>query len=176
MDELISKITTYVFVVTIFSFILNIIRLIYSDIHTINRRFATGDVRAGAYLKLLNLREELYFDVEESYILEPRQTIGRAEDNAIAVKDPFLSKRHAKIYFLDGQYYLEDLGGKNGTLLNEAYIDSGTPCELADGDRLRVGQLNFMFVAGPPEAADEGEADDGWEADDDDDDADDRTL
>ena len=146
MNEIISKIVTYIFIIIIFSFIVNIIRLIYSDIHEMNRKADATAIQAGHYLKLLNLKEELYFDVAESYMLVSDQTIGRSDDNEITIQDPFLSKRNSRIFEEDGYYYLEDLGGKNGTLLNGESL-RGDVCELSDGDQIRVGQVRFLYIA-----------------------------
>ena len=163
MNEIISKIVTYIFIIVIFSFIVNIIRLIYSDIHDMNRKADAVAIRAGHYLKLLNLKAELYFDVEESYVLAKDQTIGRSEDNKIAIADPFLSNRNTRVFEEDGNYYLEDLGGKNGTLLNGKTLRTGIQ-ELSDGDQIRVGQVRFLYVAegvgNGQDDCDEGEDDD----------------
>ena len=174
MNEIISKIVTYIFIIVIFSFIVNIIRLIYSDIHDMNRKADAVAIRAGHYLKLLNLKAELYFDVEESYVLAKDQTIGRSEDNKIAIADPFLSNRNTRVFEEEGNYYLEDLGGKNGTLLNGKTLRTGIQ-ELSDGDQIRVGQVRFLYVAegAGTEPDDRDEDEDCDEYDDDDEDSDD---
>ena len=170
MNEIVSKIVTYIFIIIIFSFILNIVRLIYSDIQAMNKKANIIDSGARYYLKLINLKEELYFDVKESYVLSERQTIGRADNNDIVIKDPFLSKRNTMIFLKKGKYYIEDLGGKNGTLLNEEYISDGS-YELVDGDRVRTGQVRFLFLAnGGQSSDDETYEEDVYEDDEDDED------
>jgi len=149
MSDLVSKLVTYLFVVVIMSFILNIVRLVYADIHEMNGRGGRGKAKGGAYLKLLNLRRDLYFDVQESYLLAPNQTVGRSESNRIAIRDPFLSKRNTRIYSKKGRFYVEDLGGKNGTLLNGECLGEGVYA-LENGDRLQLGQVLFLFISGGP--------------------------
>ena len=172
MNEIISKIVTYIFIIVIFYFIINIIRLIYSDIHAMNRKADASAIQAGHYLKLLNRKDELYFDVEESYVLSSNQVIGRSEDNEITIQDPFLSKKNSRIYKEGDSYYLEDLGGKNGTFLNGEPIRRDI-FELADGDQIRTGQVRFLYIAEgiePGMSEDEEYDDDNedWDEDDED--------
>src|SRR5205085_5369970 len=45
-------------------------------------------------------------------------TLGRASDCTIPIRDRFLSRRHAEILYLTGQWVVRDCGSVNGTLLN----------------------------------------------------------
>jgi pSer/pThr/pTyr-binding forkhead associated (FHA) protein len=47
-------------------------------------------------------------------------TIGKHKDNGIVLAPPIISNRHARIYFDDQAqcYFLEDLGSRNGTLVD----------------------------------------------------------
>lgn len=45
-------------------------------------------------------------------------TIGRASDNQIVFPDKTVSSHHARIYYTDGYYVIEDLGSMNGTYIN----------------------------------------------------------
>jgi pSer/pThr/pTyr-binding forkhead associated (FHA) protein len=99
------------------------------------------------YLKLINLRDNLNLKVEESYVLEDNMTVGRDSDNGIAITDPFLSGRHAIFMRQDRIYLLKDLDSTNGTFVNgEKLVDM--PLRLMDGDRIHMGQLDFLYVAG----------------------------
>ena len=151
MNEIISKAITYIIIFLIYSVVLNVIRMIYTDIHSMNKRideaneaYDTGESLA-AYLKLINLKRDVYFDVEESYTLLDKQTIGRAGNNDIVIDDPFLSKRNTGIYFKNNAYYIKDLGGKNGTSLNGEAV-GGSLVRMSSGDRVSVGQLGFIFI------------------------------
>lgn len=148
MLDLISKVITYVFVFIIYAFILNIIRMVRLDIKTMSRKKSVLS-EAPAYLKLINLRQNLNFPVQESYALEEDNTVGRAKKCSIAINDPFLSQKHGRIFEVDGSFYLEDLDSTNGTFLNgEALGDEAM--ELFDGDKVTFGKLHFIFVM--PEA------------------------
>ncbi len=76
-------------------------------------------------------------------------SIGRAADNDWVLPDPqrFLSGHHARIHFRHGLYLLEDTS-TNGTYLNDAAepIPRGTPCELHNGDMLRLGEYEVVVA------------------------------
>ncbi len=53
----------------------------------------------------------------------------------------WVSRRHARIFYYDGHFYIEDLGSTNGTYLNNKRLVSGLPYALQDGDELRFGRI-----------------------------------
>jgi serine/threonine protein kinase len=74
--------------------------------------------------------------------------VGRAGD--LRLGDARVSRRHARIRQESlGRYVLEDLGSSNGTYLNEQKI--GHPCNLSQGDIIRVGpfKMEFLLEAAP---------------------------
>ncbi|HHV98800.1 MAG TPA: FHA domain-containing protein [Clostridiaceae bacterium] len=144
MYEIISTILKYVFTIVIYIFIYSIIRLIYLDIKSMNRRAGISD-RKYPYLKLLNRRDELNFRVDESYVLNGRKTIGRLGKNDFVINDPFLSGNHAEFFSEDGIYYMRDLGSKNGSYINNVRIGIDA-VPLDNGDKIQIGQLTFIFV------------------------------
>lgn len=70
--------------------------------------------------------------------------IGRGERSDIVIDGSFASARHARIYFKEGQYWLDDLASTNGTFLNGTQVKQ--PIVLADGDRIKIGGVIFQFV------------------------------
>lgn len=70
--------------------------------------------------------------------------LGRHEENGLVLGDRFTSARHARVYRRGTQYYVEDLGSKNGTLLNGHRIGEAQPLE--SGDRITVGSCTFRFM------------------------------
>jgi pSer/pThr/pTyr-binding forkhead associated (FHA) protein len=145
--EIISSLLKYIFITVIYLFIFGIIRLIYLDIGAI---YKSQSLETGRYpyLKLVNRREELDFKVSETYPLVRDVMIGRKGKNDIAIKDPFLSGKHASIIEKDGKYLLDDVGSTNGTFLNGIRLrpKEGTAI-LKDGDRIHLGQIDFLFVS-----------------------------
>lgn len=140
MYNIFSLIFKYIFIVIIYLFILSIIRLIYLDIKGIG----TVSLDNGIYLKLINRKDSLPFKIKEYYSLEDFVSLGRGNENKIIIKDPYISKNHLKIVEDEGNYYLEDLNSANGTYLNGDKIMDVV--ELKNGDRIRVGQVEFLYV------------------------------
>ncbi len=143
MGDIFSRILTYIFVIIIYLFIYAIIRMIFLDIRAMNRKKSGG--LAEAYLKLINLRRDLDFVMDESYELDEDEVIGRGNKCTIRLPDRYLSVKHCRIYKSDGSYYIEDLGSTNGTFLNGDEL-TDEAVELMDGDKISIGRLNFIFV------------------------------
>ena len=72
-------------------------------------------------------------------IARSETVIGRHSDCDIAIADPRLSRRHARILKAGGKFLLEDLGSSNGTDLNGEPVFE--PAELRNGDRISFGGL-----------------------------------
>lgn len=143
MGDIFSRILTYIFVIIIYLFIYAIIRMIFLDIRAMNRK-KSGSL-AEAYLKLINLRRDLDFAMDESYELEEDEVIGRGNKCTLRLPDKYLSVRHCRIYKSDGSFFIEDLGSTNGTFLNGDEL-ADEAVELIDGDKISIGRLNFIFV------------------------------
>jgi len=63
--------------------------------------------------------------------------IGRAPSSSLVIDDDYVSSRHARIFTQQGEWYVEDLGSTNGTVVGETRIDGPTP--LGPGVRVRIG-------------------------------------
>jgi len=74
------------------------------------------------------------------FLVEPTSdsvVVGRSSDAEIAVPDRAMSRRHARLFRSGDRWYVEDLGSRNGTVLDGRRIES--PTVLAAGSILRVG-------------------------------------
>ena len=142
MFPIISWTVKYLFIGFIYYFIYHIIKLIYLDINHINSR--QKQKFNNPYLKLINRKESLDFDVKEFYDLKDITTIGRKRSSDIQILDRFLSSQHSKITMDEGEYFLEDLNSANGTYLNGDEIHDVV--KLKTGDRIGLGQVEFLFV------------------------------
>ncbi len=69
--------------------------------------------------------------------------IGRSDHCEVVVADSRVSREHAAIQRLDGEYYLIDLGSRNGSFVNDARVS--TPVHLRDRDRLSIGGYPILF-------------------------------
>lgn len=81
---------------------------------------------------------------EETYTLEGGGpwSVGRAEDNDIVVRDPNVSRRHARLERQENGFAVEDLGSTNGTLLDGAPIGRE---RIDDGDEITFGHTPTTF-------------------------------
>lgn len=140
--DLTSILLRYIFVIIIYYFIFNIIRMIYLDIRETNNMNYVSDT----YLKLINRKENLPFKIQEHYYIGNSTGIGRSENNEVVLNDRFISKKHARIFKSKGQYYIEDLKSANGTYVNGDRLISTR--KLNDKDLLDIGQVEFMFING----------------------------
>ncbi len=66
-------------------------------------------------------------------------TIGRSAQSDIRLRSPFISRLHARISVRDDDALIEDLGSKNGILLNSNPI--GRSAALHNGDIISLGGL-----------------------------------
>jgi pSer/pThr/pTyr-binding forkhead associated (FHA) protein len=80
-------------------------------------------------------------DADAVFPLQPFTTVGRGPANTIVVPDTFASAEHALISWRGGQWWLEDLGSRNGTRLNDETVT--TPAVLSAGDVISVGQVKL---------------------------------
>ncbi len=142
MFKILSLVIRYIFIILIYYFLYGIIRLIYLDIQHINK--ISRQESDSPYLKLVNRKERLDFDIQEFYDLKDETTIGRAKDNIIQILDKYISSQHSKIIKDEGEYFLEDRGSVNGTYLNSTRIEDVV--KLKNGDRIGLGQIEFLFV------------------------------
>jgi Inner membrane component of T3SS, cytoplasmic domain len=69
-------------------------------------------------------------------------TIGSVAGNTVVLADPAVSRKHAGIRRVDGQFELADLGSTNGIYVNGQKLPKKT---LTPGDVVRVGNSEAVF-------------------------------
>ncbi len=70
-------------------------------------------------------------------------TIGRTNGNDLVISGRTVSRRHARLWFDNGRWYLQDLGSANGTLVNNVRIYQ--PVALNDNDVINFGDEIVLF-------------------------------
>ncbi len=70
-------------------------------------------------------------------------TIGRINGNDLVISERTVSRRHARLWFSDGRWYLEDLQSANGTFVNNIRIYQ--PVVLNDNDVINFGDEVVVF-------------------------------
>lgn len=89
--------------------------------------------------KFVIIRKDLSLD--PALVESEGLTIGRLTGNDLVLNHPTVSRTHAGIKELNGDYWVFNLSGANGTLLNGELVDQ-TP--LADGDVVQIGPF-FLY-------------------------------
>lgn len=80
---------------------------------------------------------------EQAFSLtKPETTLGRAPENDICLWDPRASRDHARVFLEGMEFWLEDRGSTNGTLVNNRLIQR---CPLKDGDAIVIGDTPIIF-------------------------------
>ncbi len=77
-------------------------------------------------------------------LLDAECTIGRSNDNGLAVPDSSVSGKHARILRTDDGFVIEDLKSRNGTFVNGERVTEGQR-KLSDGDLIRLGKVIMTF-------------------------------
>ncbi|MFH1531813.1 MAG: ATP-binding protein [Pseudomonadota bacterium] len=73
--------------------------------------------------------------------LEGNARLGRSQENELFLPDPQISRVHAEIRADGDDYWIEDAGSYNGTLVNEIRVEKRP---LRDGDVIRVGNTELL--------------------------------
>jgi DNA-binding winged helix-turn-helix (wHTH) protein len=79
----------------------------------------------------------------EWHLSEGSNVVGRDTDCAVRIDAVTLSRRHARIVVTNKEVTVEDLGSKNGTLVNGMPVIQ--PVALRDGDQIEVGSLTLTY-------------------------------
>ena len=107
-----------------------------ASLHTSFRRMRAGQLRVVA-------TKNQALVVEQVLSLQRVTSLGRAPENNIVLDDEATSAQHACLYQKDGVWWLEDLGSRNGTRLNELPLSK--PTSLAHGDLIEIGNNKFRL-------------------------------
>lgn len=92
---------------------------------------------------------------QEIPVTGPKFLIGRADDCQLRPRSDVISRYHCVILVEEEFLVVRDFGSKNGTYVNDEQIMGEQ--ELHDGDRLRVGQLEFRVRRSDGDQAPESE-------------------
>ncbi|MDO5661942.1 MAG: FHA domain-containing protein [Brachybacterium sp.] len=73
--------------------------------------------------------------------------IGRAPECTLVLDDDYASNRHARVLQRDGDWFVQDLGSTNGTLLSDKRIEGEVP--FKPGATVRIGRTEIELRRGP---------------------------
>ncbi len=80
----------------------------------------------------------------QTFELRPVTSLGRDPANSVVLPDAFASSQHALVAWRDEQWWLEDLGSTNGTLLNRRLVQK--PTQINHGDIIQVGRVKLKLT------------------------------
>jgi FHA domain len=132
------------FIGLIYLFLFLVMRSTVRELNVAARTMG-GDEGRAARMALVTLdAAESSLRPGETLPLHPATSLGRVAGNTIVVDDPHTSARHAEIHFERGQWWLRDLGSRNGTTLN------GDPVRavmaVRPGDVIQCGRVRFRLI------------------------------
>ena len=84
-----------------------------------------------------------------------QMTIGRTLDCDLILRDSLVSSRHAQIIKRDKDFWLQDLGSTNGTLINKKKIIQQ---RLSSGDEFTISKYRVVFMMDTAAFSEEREA------------------
>lgn len=73
----------------------------------------------------------------------PTFLIGRADECQLRPKSEYVSRRHASIELDESKALICDLGSRTGTFVNGQLISPKQAVELANGDTVKIGPIEF---------------------------------
>ena len=139
-----SVVFQYGMLLVLLKVLYRLVRVVQQDMRREARELRT--VQAEAHEAVLTV-----VDARESSGLSGRRfafsdeiTIGRSDDNDIAIPDAFVSHHHAHIVAHGNQYVIEDLGSRNHTYVNDEELDGSA--YLSPGDVIRIGFATLEFA------------------------------
>jgi pSer/pThr/pTyr-binding forkhead associated (FHA) protein len=80
--------------------------------------------------------------LREILLTQAAATIGRLPDNTVQIDNLAVSGHHARVFWNEGHYVIEDLGSLNGTYVNNKRVGQAT---LIHGDQVLIGKHVVEF-------------------------------
>lgn len=135
------------FIALVYFFLYQVGRVCVRELVTLGRITSTPDANTqpaipdpASSLELIDAAESSYYE-GTSFPLDHYTTIGRHQDNTIAIDDGFVSGSHAEVLFDQGEWWVQDLDSTNGTFINNQPVRSRA--RIAEGDIVQFGRVRF---------------------------------
>ncbi|MET1159881.1 MAG: FHA domain-containing protein [Thermoprotei archaeon] len=95
---------------------------------------------SGVKKLVLKVVKSNFFMPQSEWVLRSGEyMLGRHPSNDIIIPDPYVSRRHARIFFRDGDWFIEDLDSTNGTILNKENIKGKGPQKIDNNSEIVIG-------------------------------------
>lgn len=100
-------------------------------------------------LNLPYLKRMLGNSIETIVIEQLPFMMGRLEGQVdYCVNNPAIGKLHAEITKRSESYFISDMNSRNGTIINGVRIEPTNEKNIKDGDRITLGNEDFIFYCG----------------------------
>ncbi|MCS7177793.1 MAG: FHA domain-containing protein [Anaerolineae bacterium] len=127
----------------LYAFLAALFLILWHDL----RRSARGEIASRGEGRLVVIKSgERGPEPGTVFPLQEVTSLGRAPTNTVVLADPFVSARHALIFWREGQWWLEDQGSRNGTMLNDEPVTR--PTIVGAGDRIGIGSVVMRMEVG----------------------------
>ena len=103
----------------------------------------TGRSAVAHHLRVLSIPQDSPLAEGDELPLQPVTYLGRDPACTIVIQDDAASGRHARLHQENGIWWLEDLGSRNGTMLND--LPLVRQISLTEGDVIGIGTIQFRF-------------------------------
>ena len=150
------RVMQWTVIALIFLFFLRVIRAVWVEMSPVTvrkprsvRRQERMEQKAAVQPAPTPRRRQLYLKVVQpseragrAYDLDDELTVGRSPGCGVSMpEDIYASTLHARLFRVNDQLWIEDLGSTNGTFVNSEQI--GQAVRLGKGDQLQIGSTVF---------------------------------
>jgi pSer/pThr/pTyr-binding forkhead associated (FHA) protein len=97
-------------------------------------------------LKIINPGSDLKSRAGDIINLKPDTCFGSEINNDLVFKDKFISRHHARIEWDGANWWVEDLGSRNGTFINLIRCTPKTRQLFPVGSHLQAGDMIFELI------------------------------
>jgi len=84
---------------------------------------------------------------QEYNLIRNATSVGRALSCDVVLTDKSVSRQHAIVYCFKNEFFIEDCGSTNGTMLNKEFVFERK--RLVSGDEVRIGLTPLLFLLIP---------------------------
>jgi NADPH-dependent 2,4-dienoyl-CoA reductase/sulfur reductase-like enzyme/Fe-S-cluster-containing hydrogenase component 2/CRP-like cAMP-binding protein len=85
------------------------------------------------------------FKEEQLRLGSEKISIGRRPEASLYIEHVSISRQHAEIEYVQGQYRVRDVGSSNGTFINNVKLPPNSIHLLQQSDKIRFGDVQFRF-------------------------------
>jgi pSer/pThr/pTyr-binding forkhead associated (FHA) protein len=126
--------------ILLYAFLATILVIVWRDLRQVT--ISLESIRRNGQLIVLQTTDAAV-EVGTAFPLQLITSIGRLASNTISISDTYTSSQHALLSWKEEQWWLEDQGSRNGTLLNDVRIVD--PTVVSSGDVIGIGRTKFKL-------------------------------